>query len=179
VYESGGLQLHVVERADIEALRELHNSPDTLKYLTDPHPVTPAMQEAWFSRLGTNPANQRYVISDADGLVSFVRLSEIDHANQTAQVGLDVMEARRGQGLGRKSWELLLRYCFEELNCVTVWALVASFNVRALHLYESLGFARSGRIPEALFREGKHHDLVVITMRRGEWYHKRASKAGE
>ncbi len=41
---------------------------------------------------------------------------------------------------------------------------VFSTNKRAIHVYERVGFARTGYIPRRFFKSGEYVDEVVMTM---------------
>lgn len=168
MYTQDDLTMRCVAECDLEALRLMHNDPSTLSMLTDATPVTPAMQQAWFKSLGGG-ASRRYVIEDALGLAAFVRIDGLDMQNGNACIGLDVMVERRGCGLGTRCLKLLLRYCFSELRLHLVWLKTAEFNSVARHLYEKLGFLQAGRLPQALFRGGQYHDLLLMALTRQDW----------
>jgi RimJ/RimL family protein N-acetyltransferase len=93
----------------------------------------------------------------------------LDERNGNVCIGLDVAVARRGVGLGRRCYGLLLRYCFEELRMHMVWLWTADFNSPAIHLYESLGFERAGRLRHALYRKARYWDVLLMQLTRETW----------
>ena len=89
---------------------------------------------------------------------------EIDKANRSIRVGADIVRELRGQGYGRKVYRLLKKYCFDYLNMHRVWLAVLDTNEAGRRLYESEGFEVEGRYREAIFRDGKYHDYILMSI---------------
>ncbi|GGJ68419.1 hypothetical protein GCM10007111_32730 [Virgibacillus kapii] len=53
-----------------------------------------------------------------------------------------------------------MTYAFLEMNLHRISLRVFSFNHRAVHLYEKLGFKHEGTTRQYLFRNGNWHDLL-------------------
>lgn len=69
-----------------------------------------------------------------------------------------------GRGHGRKVLQLLLKKIFDEFGAHRLWLDVFEFNLRAQHVYRSLGFQQDGTFREAIFRDGKYHSLLLISI---------------
>jgi RimJ/RimL family protein N-acetyltransferase len=46
---------------------------------------------------------------------------------------------------------------------------VFSYNLRAIALYEKIGFKREGVYRECLHRDGRRHDMILYGILRPEW----------
>ncbi len=55
---------------------------------------------------------------------------------------------------------------YNELNLHRVFLKVFTFNERAVKLYEKLGFVTEGKMREALYREGKWHDMMMSILQK-------------
>jgi RimJ/RimL family protein N-acetyltransferase len=55
------------------------------------------------------------------------------------------------------------------MNMHRVYLQVFDFNSRAIALYEQLGFREEGRFRDAVFREGRYCDVVVMSMLESEF----------
>lgn len=64
---------------------------------------------------------------------------------------------------------MALSYSFLELNLNRVELMVYAFNERAHRAYEKAGFQLEGRLRDALYREGRYHDELVMSVLRREW----------
>ena len=74
-----------------------------------------------------------------------------------------------GRGLGRQMLYLLLKKAFEEYGAHRLWLDVFENNLRAQHLYSSLGFRRDGVLREAVYRDGEYYSLILMSMLRHEY----------
>ena len=104
-----------------------------------------------------------------DRLVGMVEL-EVDWSNQAAWLGIGIGDAEyRGKGYGTEAMQLALNYAFYELNLYRVNLSVFSYNPRAIHVYEKVGFKHEGRLRSAMFRDGQRHDILLMGVLRTEW----------
>lgn len=104
-----------------------------------------------------------------DKLIGFGGLS-VSWNNQGVWVYIGIGEPDyRGKGYGSDGMRLLVNYAFRELGVYRVGLGVFGYNTRAIHVYEKLGFVYEGAQREALYREGKRHDLLSMSILRPEW----------
>jgi len=75
----------------------------------------------------------------------------------------------QGKGYGKEGMQLALQFAFHEINLHRVQLYVFSYNIRAINLYEKLGFKREGIQREFLQRDGERHDFYLYGMLRHEW----------
>jgi RimJ/RimL family protein N-acetyltransferase len=95
--------------------------------------------------------------------VGVIGLSNISEANASADLSVIVGEAEaRDQGLGTDAIRLILSYAFEDLGLNRVALSVFDFNEAAIHTYENLGFEREGRMREAIRRDDRFHDAILM-----------------
>ena len=72
--------------------------------------------------------------------------------------------ASPGQGHGRILLRLLLEKIFEDFGAHRVWLDVFVSNLRAQHLYRSLGFQQDGIFRESVLRDGVFHSQLLMSM---------------
>lgn len=77
----------------------------------------------------------------------------------------------RGRGLGKLALELALEHVFSELNLHRIWLHTFPENVRAEHLYQSLGFLPEG-CERLAFKgvDGEFKDQHRWSILADEWY---------
>ncbi|HIC94568.1 MAG TPA: N-acetyltransferase, partial [Anaerolineae bacterium] len=63
----------------------------------------------------------------------------------------------------------LLGFAFREMNLHRVYLSVHDYNERAIRCYEKCGFRHEGRLREALFRDGRYHDELMMGILREEF----------
>jgi RimJ/RimL family protein N-acetyltransferase len=174
IFPSNGskrLVIRLLERRDLEEVRLLHNDDATLSRLTDISHVSEAQQEAWFLSMSTSRTARRYVarLRKDDSLVGIFRIDRLDMANRNAMIGADVVPTFRRQGYAFEMFDYFLRYFFNECGLHRVALVTLESNSQALGLYRKLGFIEEGREREAIFREGRFHDLIAMGFLAEEW----------
>ncbi len=123
-------------------------------------------------RAGSSPTGVEFRIRElADGrLLGFLAVHSIEWNNQLGEISIGIGNpADWGKGYGSEAMRLALRYAFHELNLNRVWLTVISYNARAIHLYEKLGFRHEGVRRQAVLRDGKRYDMLVMGLLRSEW----------
>ncbi len=160
----------VVEEKDLERIRVLRNNPSTWIHLTDISPISAESQKEWFLTVSRRTDRGYFVVfDDTCEFIGIVRMDEIDRVNRSIRVGADVVPEMRGQGYGHKIYRALKKYCFDYLNMHRVWLAVLSSNERATRLYEKQGFMIEGRYREAIFRDGKYLDYILMSILEEEY----------
>jgi RimJ/RimL family protein N-acetyltransferase len=89
-------------------------------------------------------------------------LWSIDTHHRNAHVGLSVLPAFRGQGLGTDVVRVLCRYGFETLGLQRLQVDTLADNVGMLGAAERAGFVREGRLRSSAWANGEFVDLVLL-----------------
>jgi RimJ/RimL family protein N-acetyltransferase len=111
-----------------------------------------------------------------DALIGTVGLFDVEWGNRTAWIGIGFGQREDwGKGYGTETMQLLLAYAFDELNLHRLQLTVIAYNLRAVAMYEKVGFVREGAYREFVDRDGARHDLLLYGLLRPEW---RAGKPG-
>ena len=82
------------------------------------------------------------------------------------QLGVGLVEAARGRGVGRRAQRLLAEHLFLHTPANRVEASTDVTNVAEQRALEAAGFIREGVLRGAQFRRGTWHDLVVYAVLR-------------
>jgi ribosomal-protein-alanine N-acetyltransferase len=106
-----------------------------------------------------------------DLFVGYVSLSDIDYRNRRAEwSGIVIGDKEyRGQGCATEAVYLLLEYAFYELGMHRVWGSWLAANAVSLFLGKMMGFRHEGVLRDHLYKNGKHHDIIVMSMLRPEF----------
>ena len=81
--------------------------------------------------------------------------------SHTAGIGISVSKEFRSEGIGRKLFEILIGEA-KKIGLKLLTLTYFESNQTALRLYESLGFKKSGTIPEALLYKEKYENEVIM-----------------
>ncbi|MFH1546898.1 MAG: GNAT family protein [bacterium] len=103
-------------------------------------------------------------------LIGDLGISSIDKKNKHAEIGLSIGDKRYwGRGYGTDSVLTALSFCFEELCLNRVYLDVWEDNKRAIRCYESCGFMRDGLLREHVYRNGKYHNKLLMSILKSDW----------
>lgn len=165
------LLIRILERDDIEPARLLHNEHSTLLMLTDVEHVSQAQQESWFQSVSLSRSSRRYAVREkvSNDFVGVFRVDHLDFKNRSVMVGLDIVPRHRGKGFAPEVYQWFLAYFFQQLGMHRVSLKVLDDNGKARKLYERLGFREEGRERDALFREGRFHDYICMSLLDSEY----------
>ncbi|KAK2609137.1 hypothetical protein QQS21_002364 [Conoideocrella luteorostrata] len=114
-----------------------------------------------------NDGNQAIIIGELTVGEGGVPGAIAHHRN--ASIGIALSSAYQGKGYGREAINWALDWAFRHANMHTIGISTASFNQRAMRLYEDMGFVREGRRREAVWFDRAWHDDVLFSMTQAEW----------
>jgi RimJ/RimL family protein N-acetyltransferase len=110
------------------------------------------------------------IVKDTGELIGEVVLNEIDPDNRSANIRIGICgHEHRGKGYGTEAMTQMLRYGFETLKLHRIHLGVYTFNPRAVHVYEKLGFQRDGVERDALYVDGEFHNMILMSMLEEEF----------
>ena len=115
--------------------------------------------------------NYSIVDLEKDELIGNCGFMEIEHINQTAEIGIFIGNRDdRNKGYGAEALSLLIDYGFKALNFHNIMLRVYEFNKGAVKCYEKVGFKQMGIRREALCRNLKRHDIIYMDILPDEFY---------
>jgi RimJ/RimL family protein N-acetyltransferase len=162
--------LRAIERDDLPNYVQWLNDPAVLAYFGNLIPMSLAQEERWYENMLQDPRQCNFAIELEGQHIGGAGFGSIDGRNRSAEVGLFVgLPDSWDQGLGRDVLEALLRFGFEQMNLHRIYLRVFADNARAVHLYETVGFRHEGCWRQAEFRHDCYHDLLWMSILRGEW----------
>ncbi|MBX5193318.1 GNAT family N-acetyltransferase [Rhizobium sp. NZLR3b] len=127
--------------------------------------VTPLPETRAFVMGMIAKANPQFVAIAQDEVVGWCDINRHffpSHAHR-GKLGMGILPAYRGQGLGRKLIETTLRAA-QEVGFIRVELDVYQDNLRAIALYEKLGFVREGIIRRAARIDGRFIDAIGMAL---------------
>lgn len=92
-----------------------------------------------------NGLNYNYAIVNLyDEYLGTVSLKNVDRYSLNAELAISIRKKSQGVGIGELSIRKILNIAFENLNLEKVYLSVRSDNLRAIYLYEKVGFKLEG-----------------------------------
>lgn len=162
--------LRPIEKNDLEWIRQLRNDESTWSQLGTVTFIYEATQKLWFDALSKR-RNQEYLIFTKDKKkLGIVRLTEIDKINSSMCVGGDIVPELRGKGLSKIMYKLIFKLGFDTLGMNRLWLMVLETNEKAIHIYKKIGFVEEGKQRQAIIRNGKYLDYLMMSILSKEYY---------
>lgn len=178
LFESARIRLRKMTKEDAALYHKWRNDVEVM-YSTsqslDVYPMKATEEFVEFIILGAD-TSKGYIMIDKkkEQSIGIISLINIDYKNRSAECIIDIGEKEYwGKGYGREGMKLLLDYAFYEMNLHRMTLRVFSFNERAVRLYKKIGFKSEGKSREALFREGKWHDIIHMGILQKEYFEQR------
>jgi UDP-4-amino-4,6-dideoxy-N-acetyl-beta-L-altrosamine N-acetyltransferase len=169
MYEFGGVAIRPIEEKDLEKMASLRGDPRIWIMLGDISMINKSAQQHWFSSLQSDPKRSYFILcSKQQDFLGIVRMDEIDWISKSMRVGGDILPEFHHQGHGTKMFEIIKKYCFDYLNMNRLWLFVLDTNSAALRLYAKAGFKEEGRQRQAIFRDGRYHDYIMMSLLQSE-----------
>jgi RimJ/RimL family protein N-acetyltransferase len=170
--------LSPIDTNDTEKFAEWLNDLEMTVNLTLYNSVINAENERTFLEKLSKEHNYSIIDKNTNELIGTCGFVELDHLNQTGEVGIFIGKKYWNRGCGTEAIILLLDYGFKALNLHSVLIRVYSFNERAKKCYEKVGFKFIGKRREALKRGNKEYDILYLDILYNEFYEKNEMKTG-
>ncbi|MFH0976770.1 MAG: GNAT family protein [Spirochaetota bacterium] len=104
-------------------------------------------------------------------LIGSCGLLDIDHINQTAEIGIIIGDKNFwNRGYGSEALHLLLNYAFKYLNLFNIMLRVYSANEKGINCYEKIGFKKIGERRKALIRNLQVHNIILMDIIPEDFY---------
>ncbi|MFB6468797.1 GNAT family N-acetyltransferase [Cytobacillus sp. Hz8] len=103
--------------------------------------------------------------------IGHISLGRIDRRNQAARIGKVLVGEKevRGQGIGQKMLEAVLKIAFDELHLHRVSLGVFDFNYPAIACYERVGFKKEGLLRDSSKIGDSYWNMWEMSILEDEW----------
>ncbi|MGF7059057.1 GNAT family N-acetyltransferase [Brassicibacter mesophilus] len=110
------------------------------------------------------------VNKESDEIVGEVVINDIDWKNRSANIRIAIFqEENYNKKYGTDAMLAVLNFGFGIYNLHRIELQVYSFNKRAIHVYEKLGFKREGVLRDYLYFNNQYHDAIVMSILETEF----------
>jgi ribosomal protein S18 acetylase RimI-like enzyme len=167
--------LRLAAPADIPAILALERLPESTQFVgqwsEDRHRATLLSPDARYfvSESGHDNTDQ----AGSGQLRAFAILRGLKETSGSIELKRLVVHPP-GQGLGRQILAELIRIAFDQFHAHRFFLDVFDDNLRARHLYQSLGFVEEGLLREAALRNGQYCSLRLMSLLDREYAARKA-----
>lgn len=174
--------LRPLEETDAEDLYSFRNDWEVIRHLGGfSAGYSRASMGEWVARHSNRTDEILWAIATSENqrCIGHVGLYKIDYRVRKAEFALVIGDRTWwARGLGTKVTKAVVEWGFSELNLHKITLKVLADNLRALHVYEKLGFQREGVLHDDQFREGRYLDLVLMAQFEKKWHAQHESRLG-
>ena len=118
----------------------------------------------------SSPGNFNIIDLETNELIGSVGFDGFNYVSRSAVLGVFIGEDKyRSNGYGTEAIKLLVEYGFKYLNLHSIKLTVLDVNERAYKCYVKCGFKETGRVRDAMFLNGKYHDIIHMDILENEF----------
>jgi RimJ/RimL family protein N-acetyltransferase len=163
--------LRPLEKADAPVIVEWFNDAEIRSRIASWRPMSLAAEEAFIEGLAkSDDFVFAVVLKDGDRFVGNTGLHQIDQKNRSGMFGIVLGDKSAwGRGIGTEVTRLMTGWAFDHVNLNRVWLEVYDDNLRAVRVYEKVGYLHEGVLRQALWRDGEYKDVFRMAMVRADW----------
>ena len=117
----------------------------------------------------SNDVKLAICLCDTNVHIGNVYLTGINYINRTAESHILIGEKDFwGQGYGKEALIEILKYGFEERGLNRIEAHINADNIASLRMHEMCGYKKEGVLRQAIYKNGRFKDVVVMSILKGE-----------
>lgn len=169
------INLRATEMDDLARNHAWVNDPEVTRYLGRRYGMSLLAEEAWMREHAAVPMtfDRTFfaIVTKDGGHIGNTNFFDVSAENRSAELGIMIGDrACWSRGYGTDALLTLLRFGFDEMNLNRVELNVFATNEHAIRCYERCGFVTEGRKREEMYRHGTYHDVLIMSVLRGEYY---------
>lgn len=159
-----------VSYADRKILLDWRNSPEVSRWMYTDHVISVSEHDQWFDRMLTDSSVVYWKILTDGRPIGAVFLAGINTDSKSCSWGIYLADLdSRGRGVAQGACLLSLQYAFHVLKLSVVRCEAIKENIRAIALYESVGYKQVGTVVDALILGDKNISVVKLEIDRVLW----------
>jgi len=161
--ENGYIKIMSTKEADIPFVIEAEQKAENAKYVSQwsAEEHTSALKDADTLHLTVRDINGAHI--------GYLIIKGMTNQNKSIEL-MRIVITKKGLGYGKAAISLIKKWCFAEQQAHRLWLDVQEDNLRAQHVYETLGFKREGVLRECVKTAEGYKSLVVMAILSHEYH---------
>ncbi|TJZ77295.1 UDP-4-amino-4,6-dideoxy-N-acetyl-beta-L-altrosamine N-acetyltransferase [Chitiniphilus eburneus] len=158
-----------LDEAQQQEVWRMRTHPDIAQWMGSGGEIPLEAHLAFMARQRERTHDFSFLGRDAGGTLGVVSLHRLDLRNGVAWLGIYRNPFREELGLGRRLLQAIAQLGFDRLGLHTLKLEVVVDNLIAIAAYRRFGFREEGRWREAILRDERRHDLLLMGLLAREW----------
>lgn len=177
-----GFHISLLKADDFEQYYESNFNPldEEVAYLTGSPTILPKDAVMKFLETSVVDSSRYHFIikDDTQNIVGECVLSDLDDEVLSLHFRIGIFkQATQNKGLGQWAIASMCEFAFDTLGMNRLELEVFSFNPKAIHVYEKMGFQHEGRKRDAVLSKNGLADIILMSILASEWKAKSSSRA--
>ncbi len=129
--------------------------------------------DIWFETLLQDKKNLNLGIflKENNQLIGYAGISNMSEQNQSGEYFIFIGEKSVwGKGIGCQVSKQIIEIAFQDKMLNRLMLTVSELNIGGVKAYQKAGFKTEGRLRQACFRDGSHHDKIIMSILQDEYY---------
>jgi RimJ/RimL family protein N-acetyltransferase len=147
------------------------NDPEVIKNFQNfGATITRDDELAFIKKLQGSGNDRVFSIFDSTGAyVGQGGINQISWINRLGRLSIFITKSQQHKGFGRSAVKAIVEKAFGEIGMNKVWLMAYASNVRAIAMYEKIGFQKEGLLREEYFWQGTYHDICRMGLLKKDW----------
>ena len=167
------IYLRALEIEDYETTIKWRNDDQIWSMVGGPkYFVSSEYEKKWIINAINNPKELRLGIclKDTGLLIGMASMVNIDLINRSVEFSVMIGDKNYWSGgYGTEAIDLLTEYCFNERGFERIWGVILESNLASQKMGAKCGYKVEGVLRNSVFKNGKYHNQVVMSMLREEY----------
>ena len=168
------IKLRDLQLSDKEYFFSWINDEDVIRYSLSIFQKMKSRDEIshWFDNLLVDESSFNKAIIDGsnDKLVGYAGIAQISKTNLSGEYFIFIGDRTyHGKGVGTWVTKEITKLGFKELRLNRIMLTASEKNIGAVKAYTKANYKIEGIMRQALYRDGKFHDKIIMGILREEW----------
>jgi len=155
--KSSKVALRELRFSDKTQLAQLANNKNVWDNVRDyfPHPYSEKDAETFIQSQSKDPSTMNFAIEYNESFCGVIGLIlQKDVYRKSAETGYWIGEPYWGNNIATKAIALIIKFGFDELELMRIYAGVFEYNLASMKVLEKNGFQKEGIAKKAVFKNG-------------------------
>ena len=163
-------RLRPLEREDLAFIHQLDNNASVMRYwFEEPYEAFVELSDLYDKHIH-DQSERRFIVECDSEKVGLVELVEIDYVHRRSEFQIIIAPRYQGKGYASRAAKLAMDYAFSVLNLYKLYLIVDKENIKAIHIYNKLGFHTEGELIDEFFVNGRYHTAIRMCIFQHQYF---------